>query len=70
VGVVDRAVRRGMRLGWQRGLGDGSRVWLAVGATAVAVRLLQRMSAGRPTVVTEALAPGQSIIIRHLAAGE
>jgi hypothetical protein len=71
VSLTDRAVRRAMRMGWQRGLGDGSRVWLAVGATAVAVRLFQRMAGpGKPTIVTENLAPGEAIVIRHLKPGE
>jgi hypothetical protein len=70
VGLGDRAVRQALRLGWRRGIGDGSRVWLAVGATAVAVRLLQRMAGQKPIVVTEDLAPGQALIIRHLAPGE
>ena len=69
--LVDRAVRQGMRLGWRRGLGDGSRVWLAVGAVAVTVRLLQRMAApGKATILTEVLEPGETIVIHHLVSGE
>jgi hypothetical protein len=56
-----------MRLGLRRGLGDGSRVWLTVGAAALLVRLFQRMaSPGKPVVVTEDLQPGETLVIRHL----
>jgi hypothetical protein len=70
-GLTDRVVRYGLRAGWRKGLGDGSQVWLAVGAVAAAVRLLQRMAGpGKPVVVTERLAPGESLVIRHLPPGE
>lgn len=67
----DRAVRQALRLGVRKGLGDGSRAWLVVGAGAIGFRLLQRMArAGKPVVVTEELGPGQTLVIRHLAGPE
>jgi len=69
--LVDRAVRAGMRHGWRRGLVGGSQVWLAVGAAALGVRVLQRLaSPGKPVIVTERLEPGESIVVRHLLPGE
>ncbi|HEY2430446.1 MAG TPA: hypothetical protein VGI06_16010 [Acidimicrobiales bacterium] len=66
--LVDRALRGAMRRGLRRGIGDGSRAWLAVGTVALGIRLIQRMAGpGKPIVVTEELAPGQTLVIRHLA---
>ena len=66
-GLVDRALREGLRRGVRQGLGDGSRLWLAVGAFAAVVRLLRWMaSPGKPTVVVEELRPGEALMIRHL----
>ena len=66
--LADRLVRRAMRTGLRRGLGDGNRLWLAVGAAAVGVRLLRRLTRPGPaTVVTETLAPGQTIEVRHVS---
>jgi hypothetical protein len=65
--VFERAVRYGLRRGLRSGLIDGSRVWLAVGAAAVGVRVLQRLT--RPPAadtVREELAPGQALVITHL----
>jgi len=70
-GLADRAVRYGIRAGVRKGLSDGSRVWLAIGGVAVGVRLLQRMAApGKPVLVTEDLAPGETLVIRYLLPGE
>jgi hypothetical protein len=70
-GLADRAVRAAMRNGFRKGLGDGSRIWLVVGAAALGVRLVQRMAApGKTTVVTEDLEPGQTLVIHHLRPGE
>jgi hypothetical protein len=70
-GLVERALRYGFRNGLRRGLGDGNQVWLAVGAVAAGIRLLRWMAApGKPTIVTELLEPGQTIVIHHLQRGE
>jgi len=69
--IFDRAVRAGLRHGWRRGLVGGSQAWLAVGAAALGVRVLQRLaSPGKPVVVTERLEPGETIVVRHLLPGE
>lgn len=55
------------RLGLTRGLLGGSRVWLTLGAAAVAVRALARLATKEPEVVfSEELPPGQSLVITHL----
>jgi hypothetical protein len=70
-GPADRAVAWAMRAGFRKGLGDGSRVWFALGAVAVGIRLFQRLaSPGKPIVISEDLLPGESIVIRHLNRGE
>jgi len=70
VAVMDRAVRAGIRHGFRRGLLGGSQAWLAVGAVAVGVRAMQRLAARKPVVVTESLAPGEAILVRHLPPAE
>ena len=66
-GRLDRLLRRGVRTGMQRGLGDGSAPWLAIGALALGVRLLRWMARpAAPTIVRELLEPGQAILITHL----
>jgi hypothetical protein len=65
-GLVDKAIRAGLRRGVRNGLGDGSRVWLVLGAGAAGIRLVQWMA--RPpksVIVTEVLEPGQTIVIQH-----
>ena len=66
-GLADRAIRAGMRAGMRRGLGDGSRFWLVVGSAALGIRLLQRLSTPKPTVIREELHPGETILITHLS---
>jgi hypothetical protein len=65
VGLLDRAVRLGLRHGLRRGLMGGSQLWMAVGAVALGVRIIQRWGAPKPIVVTERLAPGEAIVVRH-----
>jgi len=65
--LAERALRSGVRQGLDRGLGEGSRLFLALGGAAVAVRLLRRMAAPGPaTVVRELLQPGETLVIEHL----
>jgi hypothetical protein len=59
--LVGRLVRTGLR----RGLVDGSRGWLYVGATAAAVGIVRRLLVEAPETVFESeLKPGQGIEIR------
>jgi hypothetical protein len=67
-GLVDRAVRLGLRHGLRRGVLDGNRLWLGIGAAALVVRVAQRvLGPPDPVVLTEPLAPGETLVIRHLA---
>jgi hypothetical protein len=66
VALIDRAVRLAMRHGFRRGLLGGSQLWMAVGAVALGVRVMQRLGSRKPVVVTERLAPGQTLVIEHL----
>jgi hypothetical protein len=60
-----------MRQGWQRGWGDGNRIWATIGAAAVIIRLLQRFGGpGKATIIAEDLRPGEALVIRHLKPGE
>jgi hypothetical protein len=60
--VLSRLARTGLR----RGLVDGNRTWLAVGAAAAGFRLLRRLASKQPKVVfSEELAPGTTLLISH-----
>jgi hypothetical protein len=70
VSRVDRVLKAATRKGARDGLGEGSRFWLSVGAVAAVIRVLRWMGGpGKPTVVTEELAPGETIVIRHIPHG-
>ena len=57
-----------MRLGVNRGLFGGSRVFRAIGAFAAFVRVLQRISKTGPrTLMTHTLKPGEVVIIKEPA---
>ena len=65
--MFDRLLRAAMRRGFQRGMGEGSGPWLAIGVAAVGVRVLRRLvrpSSG--TVFREELRPGETLVITHL----
>ena len=66
----ERAIRAALRRGARQGLGDGSKPWMVVGAAALTIRVLQRISTPKPVVVAERLEPGQTLVIRHLRPGE
>jgi len=69
-GLANRAVRAALRTGARRGLGDGSRGWLVIGAIALGIRLFQRLaSPGKAVIVTELLDPGETLIISRLPPG-
>ena len=54
------------RVGMTRGILRGSRFWLYVGVGAWILRLFGRMANRRPIVVTEALRPGERLLVSHL----
>ncbi len=61
-----RAFRLLSRLGVSRGIMGGSRPWTIVAAFTIAVRLLKRVFSGTPeTVYSEALGPGDTLVISH-----
>lgn len=61
-------VRRGMRMGWDRGVVEGHRGWVVVGGAALLARLAGRAMHREPEVVfREKLRPGESIRITHEA---
>jgi hypothetical protein len=68
VTVVDRAIRVGIRRGWDRGLGEGSRLWLVLGAVALLARLGRRALNRQPEIVfSREIQPGESFQVIHEA---
>lgn len=66
--LVDRLIGAAIRAGRQRGLRQGSRGWLVVGAVALAARLVRRALHREPEVVfSEELRPGESVRVSHEA---
>lgn len=65
--MIDRLIRVAVRRGLRQGLGDGNRLWMVLGTAAVTVRVVQRLTRDSATVVREDLAPGQTLVITHLA---
>jgi hypothetical protein len=59
-------IRLAMRRGWRQGVLNGERVWLAVGAVALLLRMFQRAAAREESVVyREVLQPGERLVITH-----
>lgn len=55
------------RLAFRRGVIGGSRLWLGVGALALAGRLVVRLAQRNEEIVYhEELAPGDGLVISHL----
>ena len=55
-----------LRQAFRKGLMGGSRRWLLVGGVAVGVKVLRKLSGSEPEVVySEALGPGESLVIAH-----
>ncbi|MHB8466136.1 MAG: hypothetical protein ACYDH6_02505 [Acidimicrobiales bacterium] len=66
--LVDRGIQAALRQGVRRGVRDGSKVWLSIGAVALGVRMIRWMAGpGQPVIVSETLAPGDTLVIRHLS---
>jgi len=64
--LVDRAIRVGIRRGWDRGLGEGNRVWLILGAVALLARLGSRALRREPEIVfSQQISPGESFQVVH-----
>lgn len=55
-----------LRQGFKRGVLGGNRTWLVVGGTALALRLLKKLSGSEPKVVySEELKEGQALVIAN-----
>jgi hypothetical protein len=64
---MNRLIRLGIRQGWRRGLLEGRRTWLVIGAVALSARAMQRLAGRREDVVyRETLGPGGALLITHL----
>jgi len=63
---MDTLIRMGLRRGWRRGILDGEKTWLYVGAAALLARMLLRALEKEESVVfREVLQPGERLIITH-----
>jgi hypothetical protein len=61
---VSWLIRAGLRRGWQRGVVEGNRAWLAVGGLAVLAHLARRYGGRKTDVVfLEKLRPGETFVI-------
>jgi hypothetical protein len=64
VTIVERAVRLGLRNGWDRGILEGNSVWVVVGGVALLAYLAGRSLPRHPTTIfSEMLPPGEGIRI-------
>jgi hypothetical protein len=65
-GLVEKAVRLGMRRGFERGLLEGNRAWIVVGGAALLAHLAGRaLPQQAETVFFDRLEPGDAIQIVH-----
>jgi hypothetical protein len=62
--VVRRLIVRLIRVGWRRGLLEGSRGWLMVGVGATAVELTRRLVTEKEVRATLELQPGDALEVR------
>jgi hypothetical protein len=63
---MQRLLRFAMRNGLTKGFLGGSRPWLVVGGIAVGWRVMRKIAGNEPVVVySEALKPGESVVIAH-----
>lgn len=52
------------RTGFRRGFLGGSRAWTMIGAVAVGMRLLKRLTASEPEVVfSQPIRPGEKLLV-------
>jgi hypothetical protein len=64
--LIEKLVGFGMRRGFERGLLDGERAWLIIGALALLAHLAGREMRREPVVVfSERLVPGETLEIAH-----
>ena len=59
-----------VRKGWRRGVLGGERLWLVLGAAALALQFVVRVARKKEEVVfSEKLRPGETIVITHRPPG-
>jgi hypothetical protein len=58
VNLIEKAMRYGLRRGWERGVLEGNRTWVVIGGAAVIAYLAE-------TVFSELLQPGEAFRITH-----
>jgi hypothetical protein len=64
---MNRLIRLGIRQGWRRGILEGRRTWLVLGAVALSARALQRLAGRSEDVVyREELGAGSGLLITNL----
>jgi hypothetical protein len=64
---MNRLIRLGIRQGWRRGILEGRRTWLVVGAVALSARAVQRLAGRQEQVVyRETLDVGSGVLISNL----
>jgi hypothetical protein len=62
--MVRRLITRLIRVGWRRGLLEGSRGWLVVGVSATAVELTRRLLSEKEERATLELHTGDAVEVR------
>ena len=64
---MNRLIRLGIRQGWRRGILEGRRPWLVLGAVALGARAMQRLAGRTEDVVyREELGAGAGLLITQL----
>lgn len=64
---MNKLLRAGMRYGWKRGVVDGNRAWLVVGAAALVGHLGRRAMTRRDEVLwSGTVEPGQVLTVRTI----
>ncbi|HEX3425315.1 MAG TPA: hypothetical protein VHT30_04230 [Acidimicrobiales bacterium] len=63
---MNALIRLGLRRGWQRGILNGERTWLYIGAASLLLRfLLRALHKEEAVVYREVLQAGERIVITH-----
>jgi hypothetical protein len=64
---MNRLIRLGIRQGWRRGILQGKRSWMVLGALAISARAMQQLGGRKEVVVySERLESGGSLHISNL----
>jgi hypothetical protein len=64
---MNRLIRLGIRHGWRRGILEGKRSWMVIGAVAVGARAMQQLAGRKEVVVySERLETGDALLISNL----